>query len=106
MRDAMVARGGDPKKINPLIPVDLVIDHSVQIDYWKGKDALTQNVEMEYKRNTERYRLLKWAAESMDNFRVVPPNSGICHQINFENLGTDYPGKQRRRTKQPLFPIR
>jgi aconitate hydratase len=87
MRNAMVARGGDPKKINPLIPVDLVIDHSVQIDFWQGKNALQKNVEMEYTRNSERYRLLKWAAESMDNFRVVPPNSGICHQINFENLG-------------------
>jgi aconitate hydratase len=87
MRNAMVARGGDPKKINPLIPVDLVIDHSVQIDFWQGQNALQKNVEMEYTRNSERYRLLKWAAESMDNFRVVPPNSGICHQINFENLG-------------------
>ncbi len=87
MRNAMVAKGGDPKKINPLIPVDLIIDHSVQIDYWQGGDSLTKNVDMEYTRNTERYRLLKWASESMDNFRVVPPNSGICHQINFENLG-------------------
>ncbi len=87
MRDAMVAKGGDPGKINPLIPVDLIIDHSVQIDFWGGKDALAKNVEMEYGRNAERYRLLKWASGSMDNFSVVPPNSGICHQINLEHLG-------------------
>ena len=68
MRDAMVERGGNPKKINPLIPVDLIIDHSVQIDFWGGKDALKKNVDMEYGRNGERYRLLKWASVSMDNF--------------------------------------
>ena len=87
MRDAMVERGGDPGKINPLIPVDLIVDHSVQIDFWGGTNALKKNVEMEYSRNSERYRLLKWASESMDNFHVVPPNSGICHQINLEHLG-------------------
>ncbi len=87
MRDAVKDLGGDPKKINPLVPVDLVVDHSVQVDYFGTADAITRNVAKEYERNAERYALLKWAQKSFDNFNVVPPNSGICHQVNLEYLG-------------------
>ncbi len=87
MRDAVKEMGGDPRKINPLIPVELVVDHSVQVDCFGTADSLTKNVEREYERNTERYALLKWAQKSFDNFKVVPPNSGICHQVNLEYLG-------------------
>jgi aconitate hydratase len=86
MRDAMVAMGGDPKKINPLSPVDLVIDHSVQIDFFGNKDAFDKNVKLEYERNGERYAFLRWGAQSFANFRVVPPGTGICHQVNLEHL--------------------
>ena len=87
MRDAVKDMGGDPQKINPLVPVDLIVDHSVQVDYFGTTDAITQNVAKEYERNAERYALLKWAQKSFDNFNVVPPNSGICHQVNLEYLG-------------------
>jgi len=87
MRDAVKGLGGDPKKINPLVPVDLIVDHSVQVDYFGSRDALTKNVAKEYERNGERYALLKWAQKSFSNFKVVPPNSGICHQVNLEYLG-------------------
>jgi aconitate hydratase len=87
MRDAVKDLGGDPTEINPLVPVDLIVDHSVQVDYFGSTDALTKNVAKEYERNSERYALLKWAQKSFDNFRVVPPNSGICHQVNLEYLG-------------------
>jgi aconitate hydratase len=86
MRDAMVQMGGDPKKINPLSPVDLVIDHSVQIDFFGAKDAFDKNVKLEYERNGERYNFLRWGAQAFANFRVVPPGTGICHQVNLENL--------------------
>jgi aconitate hydratase len=86
MRDAMVALGGDPQKINPLVPVDLVIDHSVIVDYFGTPRAFKQNVDLEYQRNGERYRFLKWGQSSFDNFRVVPPGTGICHQVNLEYL--------------------
>jgi len=87
MRDAVSELGGDPAKVNPLVPVELVVDHSIQIDYSGTSNSLIQNVEMEYSRNNERYTLLKWAQKSFDNFNVVPPNSGICHQVNLEYLG-------------------
>ncbi len=87
MRDAMAALGGDPQKVNPLVPVDLVVDHSVQVDYFGTEEADTLNVAREYERNGERYALLKWAQQSFDNFKVVPPRSGICHQVNLEYLG-------------------
>jgi aconitate hydratase len=87
MRDALKALGGDPRKINPLVPVDLIVDHSIQVDVWGTREALTENVAREYQRNGERYGLLKWAQKSFDNFQVVPPNSGICHQVNLENIG-------------------
>src|SRR5262249_16365271 len=86
MRDAMRSLGGGHKKINPLVPVDLVIDHSVIVDYFGSPRAFKQNVELEYKRNLERYRFLKWGQEAFDNFRVVPPGTGICHQVNLEYL--------------------
>jgi aconitate hydratase len=86
MRDAMKALGGDPNKINPLVPVDLVIDHSVIVDFFGNAGAFRQNVDMEYKRNGERYRFLKWGQQAFDNFRVVPPGTGICHQVNLEYL--------------------
>ena len=86
MRDAMVALGGDPEKINPLNPVDLVIDHSVMVDEFGNPRAFQLNVDREYERNGERYQFLKWGQEAFDNFRVVPPGTGICHQVNLEYL--------------------
>jgi aconitate hydratase len=86
MRDAMKMLGGDPKLINPLVPVDLIIDHSVAINYFGDNAAFKKNVEEEYKQNEERYRFLKWAQRSFEGFRVVPPGTGICHQVNLEYL--------------------
>ena len=86
MRDAMAKLGGNPKKINPLAPVDLVIDHSVMVDFFGTAGAFKANVGREYERNGERYEFLKWGAEAFDNFRVVPPGTGICHQVNLEYL--------------------
>jgi aconitate hydratase len=86
MRDAMKKLGGDPKKINPLVPVDLVIDHSVIVNFAGNNAAFKKNVEEEYKQNRERYEFLKWAQRSFEDFRVVPPGTGICHQVNLEYL--------------------
>ncbi len=86
MRDAMKALGGNPQKINPLVPVDLVIDHSVIVDEFGSPKAFKQNVALEYARNGERYRFLKWGQQAFQNFRVVPPGTGICHQVNVEYL--------------------
>ncbi|PZQ82987.1 MAG: aconitate hydratase AcnA [Ancylobacter novellus] len=86
MRDAMVSLGGDPKRINPLVPVDLVIDHSVIVNFFGDNAAFGKNVEEEYKQNQERYRFLKWGQSAFNNFRVVPPGTGICHQVNLEYL--------------------
>src|SRR6201991_5120128 len=86
MRDAMDSLGGDPKKINPLVPVDLVIDHSVIVNFFGNAGAFKKNVDEEYKQNLERYEFLKWAQKAFDNFRVVPPGTGICHQVNLEYL--------------------
>ncbi|MFM7558181.1 MAG: aconitate hydratase AcnA, partial [Alphaproteobacteria bacterium] len=88
MRDAVKKMQKDPKKINPLVPVDLVIDHSVQVDYFGDNSSLAKNTDLEYQRNFERYEFLKWAQISFDNFRVVPPGTGICHQVNLENLAS------------------
>ncbi len=86
MRQAMEALGGDPKRINPLSPVDLVIDHSVMVDSFGGPDSFKINVEREFARNGERYAFLRWGQSAFDNFRVVPPGTGICHQVNLEYL--------------------
>jgi aconitate hydratase len=86
MRDAMKLLGGDVQKINPLVPVDLVIDHSVIVNFFGSNSAFKKNVEEEYKQNQERYRFLKWAQKAFNNFRVVPPGTGICHQVNLEYL--------------------
>ncbi len=86
MRDAMSALGADPTKINPLNPVDLVIDHSVMVDHFGDPSAFERNVEREYQRNIERYNFLRWGSSAFNNFRVVPPGTGICHQVNLENL--------------------
>ena len=86
MRDGMLTLGGDVDKINPLVPVDLVIDHSVVVDYFGTPQALGQNVKREYEQNQERYKFLKWGQGAFDNFRVVPPGTGICHQVNLEYL--------------------
>ena len=80
----MSRKGKDPARINPLIPVDLVIDHSVQVDYYGNSQAYKLNVDKEYERNNERYRFLKWAQTAFNNFSVVPPGMGICHQVNLE----------------------
>jgi aconitate hydratase len=87
MRDAITQLGGDPNKINPLQPVDLVIDHSVQVDEYGTADAFLENVKLEYERNGERYQFLRWGQTAFRNFRVVPPGTGICHQVNLEYLG-------------------
>jgi aconitate hydratase len=86
MRDGMTVLGGDPRKINPLVPVDLVIDHSVIVDEFGTPQAFARNVELEYARNGERYKFLKWGQNAFNNFRVVPPGTGICHQVNLEFL--------------------
>ncbi len=87
MRDAMVKMGGDPEKINPQCPVDLIIDHSVQVDEFGNKQSFDRNVQIEMYRNQERYTFLKWGQQSFDNFRLVPPGTGICHQVNLEYIG-------------------
>ena len=87
MRDALKTLGGDPNRINPLQPVDLVIDHSVQVDEFGTADAFFQNVALEFERNTERYQFLRWGQTALKNFRAVPPGTGICHQVNLEYLG-------------------
>ncbi len=87
LRAEAARKGKDPNKINPLIPVNLVIDHSVQVDYFGTDYSLKKNVELEYERNSERYQFLKWAQKAFDNFSVVPPGMGICHQVNLEYLG-------------------
>jgi aconitate hydratase len=87
MREAMKRLGGDPKKINPLVPVDLVIDHSVQVDAFGSANAFQKNSEIEFQRNVERYACLRWGQKAFSNFKVVPPDTGICHQVNLEYLG-------------------
>lgn len=86
LRSEVIRKGGDGTKINPVIPVDLVIDHSVQVDFFGTNYSEEKNVEREYERNSERYKLLKWGQKGMDNFTVVPPGMGICHQVNLEYL--------------------
>ncbi|HEX3301212.1 MAG TPA: aconitate hydratase AcnA [Actinomycetota bacterium] len=87
MRSAVERAGGDPARVNPLVPVDLIIDHSVQVDLFRTPEAYEANIDFEYRRNGERYRFLRWAQQAFDNVRVVPPGAGICHQVNLEHLG-------------------
>ena len=96
MRNAMVDIGGDAQKINPLTPVDLVIDHSVMVDSFGTAQAMKQNVALEYSRNGERYEFLRWGAQAFENFRVVPPGTGICHQVNLEHLAQNRLDAQRK----------
>src|SRR3954462_3255997 len=86
MRDGVIRLGGDPKKVNPLQPVELVIDHSVQVDHFVERNAFELNAELEFSRNRERYRFLRWGQTAFDNFKVVPPDTGIVHQVNLEYL--------------------
>ena len=100
MRDAMADLGGDPARVNPLVPADLVIDHSVQVDRFGTPAAFAFNVEREYERNGERYQLLRWAQTAFRDLRVVPPGTGIVHQVNLEFLATvvtDAPDAERIR---------
>ena len=103
MRDAMNHLAGDPSKINPLVPVDLVIDHSVMVDFFGTPEAFEKNVELEYERNKERYEFLRWGAGAFNNFRVVPPGTGICHQVNLEYLAQSVWTKELGRNTQ-AFP--
>ena len=103
MRDAIKTMGGDPQRINPLQPADLVIDHSVQIDHFGSDQAFGLNVQLEYQRNRERYAFLRWGQESFESFSVVPPGTGICHQVNLEYLGRTVRTKQVGSTTQ-AFP--
>ena len=104
LRSAMVRMGGDPKKINPLVQCDLVIDHSVQVDQFASGSALQFNVDKEFERNQERYEFLRWGQQAFNNFRVVPPATGIVHQVNLEYLAEvvlTKDGRQPCRNGQP-----
>ena len=104
MRDALKDLGGDPQKINPLTPVDLVVDHSVSIDSFGGPDSFEKNVALEFERNMERYEFLRWGQSAMTNFRVVPPGTGICHQVNLEYLARVVWSSKDRDGKMVAFP--
>lgn len=104
MRAAVARLGGDPKVINPLVPVDLVIDHSVQVDFFATPDALLRNTEIEFQRNQERYRFLKWGQQAFRNFRVVPPMTGIVHQVNLEYLAQVVMSAKDEEGNEVLFP--
>lgn len=103
MRSAMERLGGDPAKINPELRVDLIIDHSVQVDFFNSSDALKRNAELEFERNRERYEFLRWGQGALENFNVVPPASGICHQVNLEYLGTVVQEKEEGKTSLAYF---
>ena len=103
MREAVKEKNKDPNKINPLSTVDLVIDHSVQVDKFANKDSLEKNVEIEFQRNAERYSFLKWGQQAFDNFRIVPPGTGICHQVNLEYL-SKVVWSDRYKDENYLFP--
>ena len=102
MRDALAKMGADPKHANPLIPVDLVIDHSVQVDQFGTNDAFEVNALLEFQRNQERYAFLRWGQTAFQNFRVVPPDTGIVHQVNLEYLA---PVVFTDRKQSPVLPI-
>jgi len=103
MREAVKEKNKDPSKINPLSAVDLVIDHSLQVDKFANKDSLEKNVEIEFKRNSERYSFLKWGQQAFNNFRIVPPGTGICHQVNLEYL-SKVVWSERYKEENYLFP--
>ncbi len=103
LRDAMAAHGAKPSAINPVVPIDLIVDHSVQVDHYASKDALGFNLDMEYKRNKERYAFLKWAQHAFENLRVFPPGAGIVHQVNLEHIATVV-GIKEQEEKQYLHP--
>lgn len=103
MRDAVLKLGGDPQKINPICPSDLVIDHSIQVDYSSSVDALAKNQDLEFERNKERFTFLKWGATSFDNMLIVPPASGIVHQVNLEYLARVV-FEEKRKDKTFLYP--
>ena len=103
MREAVKEKNKNPEKINPLSQVDLVIDHSVQVDNYANKKSLDDNVDIEFKRNGERYSFLKWGQEAFNNFRIVPPGTGICHQVNLEYL-SKVVWSERFENKDYLFP--
>jgi aconitate hydratase len=104
MRDAITKLGGDPKRINPLVPVHLVIDHSVMVDEFGTPQAFEQNVELEYHRNMERYEFLKWGQTAFNNFEVVPPGTGICHQVNLENLARGIWSSKDQKGEEVAYP--
>jgi aconitate hydratase len=104
MRDALKMLGGDPQKINPLTPVDLVIDHSVSVDSFATKNSFEENVELEFERNMERYEFLRWGQRAMTNFRVVPPGTGICHQVNLEYLARGVWSSKDKNGKLVAYP--
>ncbi|HWJ37151.1 MAG TPA: aconitate hydratase AcnA [Sphingomicrobium sp.] len=104
MRDAMAHLGGDPQKINPLVPVHLVIDHSVMVDEFGNPMAFERNVEFEYQRNGERYEFLKWGSQAFDNFKVVPPGTGICHQVNLEHIAQVVWSDEDQNGQQVAYP--
>src|ERR1700722_20382329 len=105
MREATIALGGDPKRINPLCAVDLVIDHSVMVDFFGKPGSFEKNVEREFERNGERYAFLRWGQKAFNNFRVVPPGTGICHQVNLEYLAqTIWTDKDSRTGKLIAYP--
>ncbi|EER11481.1 aconitase, putative, partial [Perkinsus marinus ATCC 50983] len=104
MRDAMARLGGDSSKINPLVPVDLVIDHSVMADYSRNAQALERNQELEFKRNRERFGFLKWGAKAFNNLKIVPPGSGIVHQVNLEYLARVVMGADEVAPGAVLYP--
>ncbi|WP_332811549.1 aconitate hydratase AcnA [Sphingomonas sp.] len=104
MRDAMKALGGNPEKINPQVPVHLVIDHSVMVDEFGSPKAFERNVELEYERNIERYEFLKWGSGAFDNFKVVPPGTGICHQVNLEHISRTIWSSQDAAGQEVAYP--
>src|SRR3954453_21964971 len=101
MRDAMIRLGGDPRRLNPSVPVDLVVDHSVMVDAYGTADAAVRNQALELQRNAERYAFLRWGAKAFDNLRIVPPGNGICHQINLEPLARVVWTSRRGEGKKP-----
>lgn len=104
MRDAVLKLGGDPDKINPICPADLVIDHSVQVDFSGSPESLNKNQDLEFERNKERFTFLKWGAKSFNNMLIIPPGSGIVHQVNLEYLARVVFAEPREDGKKVLYP--